>query len=135
MNDSKTDSVKITAFCCNWSVKPGLRLSNLPTDEKDKTIVTMCTGRVGPELAMQAFEYGAWGVLICTCPLGECKHDANYKTLRRVILLKRMLSQLNVEPERVRIEWVDTGEVGKLQNAMQVFYNEMKKLGPIKLGR
>lgn len=134
MNDSKTDSVKITAFCCNWSVQPGLRLSDYQ-EEEDKTIVTMCTGRVGPELVMQAFEYGAWGVLICACSLGECKHNANYKTLRRTLLLKRMLYQLNIEPERVRIEWIDTDEVGKLQNALNGFYDEIKKLGPIKLGR
>ena len=132
MNNPATNSAKITTFCCNWSVLPGLRLSNLSTDEEDKIIVTMCTGRVGPELIMQAFEYGAWGVLICACPLGECKHDANYKTLRRVLLLKRMLSQLNIEPERVRIEWIDTGEVAKLQNAVNDFYDAMEKLGPIK---
>ena len=115
MNNTKTNSAKITAFCCNRSVTPGLRLSDLPKDEEDKTIVTMCTGRVGPELVIQAFDYGTWGIFICACPLGECKHDANYKTLRRVLLLKRMLSELNIEPEIVRIEWIDTGEVGNFR--------------------
>jgi coenzyme F420-reducing hydrogenase delta subunit len=43
-----------------------------------------------------------------------------------------MLLQLNIEPKRVRIEWIDTGEVGKLQNALNGFYDEIKKLGPIK---
>ncbi len=131
MNNTATNSAKIMAFCCDWSVQPGLRLSDFQ-EEEEKAIVTMCSGRVGPELIVQAFEYDAWGVLICACPLGECEHDANYKTLRRVFLLKRMLSQFNIEPERVRVEWVDTGEVGKLQNAWNVFYEEMKKLGPIK---
>jgi len=132
MDNPITNSAKITTFCCNWSVLSGLRLSKFKLEEEDKAIVTMCTGRVGPELIMQAFEYGTWGVLICACPLGECKHDANYKTLRRVLLLKRMLSELNIEPERVRIEWIDTGEVAKLQNAVNGFYDAMEKLGPIR---
>ncbi|MCK4226396.1 hydrogenase iron-sulfur subunit [candidate division WOR-3 bacterium] len=135
MNNSTAERAKITTFCCNWSVHPGLKLSNFPTEEENKSIVTMCTGRVGLELVLQAFEYGAWGVLICACSLGECKHDGNYKTLRRVLLLKMVLSQFNIEPERVRIEWIDTGEITKICDAMNGFYDEMLKLGPIKLGR
>lgn len=134
MYDMQNNSTKITAFCCNWSVHPGMHLSNLPQEE-DKAIVTMCSGRLNPELIIQAFEHGASGVLICACSPGECEHDGNYKTLRRVIILKKMLKQLNIEPERIKLEWVDTGESIKVKDRIDTFYDEMKELGPIKYGK
>mgnify|MGYP000527655299 CR=1 FL=1 len=126
-------SPKIVTFCCNWSVVSGLRLSTF-ADKKDntyRTVVTMCAGRLDPELILQAFKHGAWGVLIAACPLGECEHDGNYKTLRRVLLLKNLLRQFNIEPERIKIEWVGTGESAKLGKAIDNFLNEIKELGPL----
>ncbi|MBN2542381.1 hydrogenase iron-sulfur subunit [bacterium] len=124
---------KTVTFCCNWSVFPGLRLSVLPFEDKEsnKTLVTMCTGRVDPEMIVQAMRDGIAGVLISACPLGECEHDANYKTLRRVLLLKKMLQQLNIEPERVKLTWVDTNEVAKLEKEINSFSEEVSKLGTV----
>jgi len=127
---------KIVVFCCNWSVYPGLQLSD-PEEEPDisaGTIVTMCTGRIDPELILEAFDKGAWGVMIAACPLGECEHDGNYKTVRRVMLLRKMLKQLNIEPERVRLEYIGTGEVAKLHKAIREFRDSVVKLGPLGSG-
>lgn len=132
MNNNINNSTKITTFCCNWSVHPGLRLSESVFPEEDSIIISMCTGRVDTELILQAFNSGAWGVLICACPLGECEHDGNYKTLRRVLLMKNIMKQLNIEPERIKIEWVNTGEIMKVTNAVKSFSEEIMNLGPIK---
>ena len=127
---------KIVVFCCNWSVYPGLQLSDLEGEPNVSagTIVTMCTGRIDPELILEAFDKGAWGVMIAACPLGECEHDGNYKTLRRVMLLRKMLKQLNIEPERVRLEYIGTGEVTKLNKAIREFRDSVVKLGPLGSG-
>lgn len=126
---------KVVSFCCNWSVHPGLKLSECAVPQEDKSIVTMCTGRLTPEMIIEILNYGALGVLIFGCPPGECEHDSNYKTLRRINVLKKILSQFNVEPERVKLEWVKSGEVQKVLKSVESFYFEMKELGPIKKGR
>ena len=72
--------------------------------------------------------------MIAACPLGECEHDGNYKTVRRVMLLRKMLKQLNIEPERVRLEYIGTGEVAKLNKAIREFRESVVKLGPLGSG-
>ena len=125
---------KMIAFCCNWSVYPGLQLSRMNQEQKvtgSGIIVNMCSGRLDPELILQAFRHGAWGVLIACCPPEECEHDGNYKATRRVLLLKNLLEQLGIEPTRLRLEQVATGEAPKLKKAMDNFEDEINKMGPI----
>jgi len=128
------DDMKLIVFCCNWSVFPGMQLSESPTLIKTSygVIVSMCSGRVAPELILDAFEEGAWGVMVAGCPPEECDHDGNYKARRRLVLLKNVLKELNIEPERVKLEWFSTGESAKLSKAIDNFVNELEKMGPIK---
>lgn len=130
----KEDKKKLLVFACNWSLFPGMQLSETPTLVKTPygVIVSMCSGRVAPELILDAFEKGAWGVLVAGCPPEECDHDGNYKTRRRLMLLKKILRELNIEPERVKLEWFSTGESAKLKNSIDDFVKELEKMGPIK---
>jgi len=131
----KTDEdKKLIVFCCNWSIFPGLQLSELPAVIKTPfgIIVSMCSGRVTPELILDAFKEGAWGVMVSGCPTEECEHNGNYKTKRRFLLFKNLLKQLNIEPERVRLEWFSTGESMKLNQTAINFADELARLGPIK---
>ena len=126
---------KAIIFCCNWSVYPGLQLSEDTTVEPDpeyKIIVNMCSGRLSPELILETLKDSAWGILIAACPVEECEHDGNYKTRRRVLLLKKVLEQFGVEPQRLKLEWIDKGESVKFKKAISTFLDELKELGPIK---
>ena len=125
---------KLIVFACNWSVFPGMQLSESPTLIKTPygVIVSMCSGRVAPELVLNAFEEGAWGVMVAGCPPEECDHDGNYKTRRRLVLLKNMLKDLNIDPKRIRLEWFSTGESAKLSKAIDEYIAELEKMGPIK---
>jgi len=96
---------KLIVFCCNWSVFPGLQMGKSPSlvNTSYGVIVTMCSGRVTPELVLHAFKEGAWGVMVSGCPPEECDHDGNYRARRRILLLKTYLRQFNIEPERIRM--------------------------------
>jgi coenzyme F420-reducing hydrogenase delta subunit/NAD-dependent dihydropyrimidine dehydrogenase PreA subunit len=128
------DDMKLIVFACNWSLFSGMQLSETPSIIKAPygVIVTMCSGRVAPELILNALEEGAWGVMVAGCPPEECDHDGNYKTRRRLILLKNMLKDLNIEPERIKLEWFSTGESTKLKKAITEYVKELEKMGPIK---
>jgi len=128
---------KIVVFSCNWSTYPGLQLTRSSgSGERARgetgswPIITMCVGRLDPELILESFKRGAWGVLVAGCPPDECEHDGNYKTRRRVLLLKKMLGQLGVEPERLSLAGVSVGESAKLAELVKDFTARMARLGP-----
>ncbi len=125
---------KSVIFCCSWSSYPGLQLSeNLYEDpgKQNNIIISMCSGRVSAELILEAFKNDAWGVMVASGPKEKCEHDANYKTRRRIILLQKMLEQFGIEPERIKLEWIDKGEAAKLKLAINNFSNELRKMGPV----
>ena len=130
----KMSDKKLIVFCCNWSVFPGLQNSESTTliNTSYGVIVTMCSGRVNPELVLHAYKEGAWGVMVCGCPPEECEHDANYKARRRLLLLKNILKQINIEPKRLRLVWFSKSQSMKLKKAIDVFVKDLEKMGPIK---
>ena len=130
----KENEKKLIVFACNWSVFPGMQLSESPTLIKTDygIIISMCSGRVAPELILNAFEEGAWGVMVAGCPPEECDHDGNYKTRRRLVLLKNVLKELNIDPKRIKLEWFSTGESAKLSKAIEDYTKILEKMGPIK---
>jgi coenzyme F420-reducing hydrogenase delta subunit len=125
---------KTVIFFCNWSSYPGLQMSSCgpcAADSDDtKFMVSMCSGRISPELIVQSFQKGAAGVMLAACPKDKCEHDGNYQTVGRVRLLKTMLGQLGINPERLRLEWIDKGEAGKLQQAIDRFTSEIQSMEP-----
>jgi len=57
--------------------------------------------------------------------------SGNHKTRRKVSLLKKLLSQFGLEPERLRLEWVSAAEGQRFAQVVADFTEEVKKLGPI----
>ncbi len=54
-------------------------------------------------------------MLIASCPDDKCEHDGNYKTRRRVILLKGTLKQFSIEPQRLKLDWINKSEFAKFK--------------------
>jgi coenzyme F420-reducing hydrogenase delta subunit/ferredoxin len=133
-NFLKISENKLIVFCCNWSLYPGLQMSDSSTFKKNSynIIITMCSGRVSLELVLHAFKEGAWGVMISGCPPEKCEHDGNYKARRRFLLLKNLFRQLNIEPERLRMGWFSSGESMKLKKGITDFIDDLEKLGPLR---
>jgi F420-non-reducing hydrogenase iron-sulfur subunit len=129
---------KIVVFCCNWCSYTGADLagtSRLKIKPNFRVIRTMCSGRVEPTFVLYAFAKGADGVMVAGCHPGDCHYSVgNYKARRRVSLLKTMLAQFGIEPERLRLEWISASEAPQFQSAMNSFIDEIKELGPLKLG-
>jgi F420-non-reducing hydrogenase iron-sulfur subunit len=91
----------------------------------------MCSGRVEPDFILKAFTSGADGVLVFGCQLGDCHYsEGNYKTMRRIALLKKTLSQLGIEDERLRLEWVSPSEGDKFLAIAAEMTEQVSKLEP-----
>jgi len=91
----------------------------------------MCSGRVEPEFVFKALTLGADGVLVLGCHPGDCHYmSGNYKTMRRILLVKKLLEQLRVDQERVKLEWVSAAEGARFAQVVADFTNKIKELGP-----
>jgi len=93
----------------------------------------MCSGRVSPAFVLKALSVGADGVLILGCHPGDCHYiEGNYKALRRMALLKKMLAQMGIEDERVRLDWVSASEGARFASIVSDMTGKVKALGPFK---
>ncbi|HAZ30811.1 TPA: hypothetical protein DCY65_04495, partial [Candidatus Acetothermia bacterium] len=129
----------IVAFLCRWCAGAGADLagtSRLPYPPNAIPIRVNCSGRVEPSWVVEALRSGADGVLIGGCHPGDCHYvSGNYKARRRIYLLKKILAELGIAPERVRLEWVSATEGAKFARVMKEFVAELKELGPLSVGR
>ncbi|KAA0006312.1 MAG: hydrogenase iron-sulfur subunit [Thermoplasmata archaeon] len=124
----------IIGFLCNWCSYAGADLagtSRLKYPPNIKSIRVMCSGRVDPVFILEALRKGADGVLVAGCHPGDCHYQSgNYKTNRRIKLLKKLLREMGIEPERVRFEYISASEGVKFAQVVTDFVDELKKLGP-----
>jgi F420-non-reducing hydrogenase iron-sulfur subunit len=126
---------RIVAFFCNWCTYTAADLagvSRLKYASNTRVIRLMCSGRVDPQFILDALTKGADAVLIGGCHPGDCHYaEGNYKMLRRFQMLKRMLSDMGIEPERVRLEWISAAEGEKVKRVINEMVDTVKKLGPL----
>lgn len=127
-------SPKIIALLCNWCSYAGADLagvSRIQYPSSIRIVRVMCSGRVNPGFILEAFRSGADGVLVAGCHPGDCHYlSGNYKTQRKVLLLRKVLESLGIEPERLRLEWVSASEGDKFARVVKDMTEEMGKLGP-----
>jgi F420-non-reducing hydrogenase iron-sulfur subunit len=132
---SEAFNPRIVGFFCNWCTYLAADLagtSRMKYAPNVHVVRTMCSGRVDPQLVVWAFRNGADGVLIGGCHPGDCHYqEGNYKTLRRMGLLRTMLAQLGIQPERLRLEWISASEGERLRDVMNEFSAQIRQLGPI----
>ena len=107
-------------------------LSRLKYAANIRVIRLMCSGRVDPQFILDALARDADGVLIGGCHPGDCHYaEGNYKMLRRFQMLKRMLNDLGIEEQRVRLEWISAAEGEKVKRVVNEMVGQVQKLGPL----
>ena len=93
----------------------------------------MCSGRVDLEFVLRAFSNGMDGVFIGGCRLNECNYitHGNYDALSNVHLCRKLLELIGVNPERLRIEFMSSGEGMLLVEVINDFVKKVKEIGPL----
>lgn len=128
---------RIVAFFCNWCTYTAADLagvSRLKYPANARVIRVMCSGRIDPQFILDALAKGADGVLIGGCHPNDCHYvEGNYKMLRRYRLLTRMMKDMGIEPQRVRLEWISAAEGDKVKTVMTELVEQVKGLGPLNL--
>ena len=93
----------------------------------------MCSGRVDLEFVLRAFSNGMDGVFIGGCRLNECNYitHGNYDALNMVLLCRRILEHIGLNPERLSIEFMSSGEGMLFTEAVDQFSQKIRELGPL----
>ena len=135
--DNQKWEPRIIAFFCNWCTYTAADLagvSRLRHAPNARIIRVMCSGRIDPQFILDAFAKGADGVLIGGCHPGDCHYmEGNYKALRRVQLLKRLLKDMGIEEQRFRLEWISASEGERVKTVINEMTEQVRTLGPLGL--
>ncbi len=93
----------------------------------------MCTGRVDLSFILRALQRGADGVIIGGCWPGECHYvtEGNYDALGNVMLCRKLLARLGLDPARLRLEWIAASEGSRFAEVMNDFVAQVRGLGPL----
>jgi len=134
-NQSNTDwEPKIIAFLCNWCSYAGADLagtSRLQYPPYIRIIRVPCSGRINPVYIINALMDGADGVMVSGCHPGDCHYLAgNLYARRRFTVLKKMLTTVGIEPERVQFTWVSASEGNRFADVVREVSEKIMELGP-----
>lgn len=98
-----------------------------------RLVRVMCSGRVDLEFILRAFSNGADGVFIGGCRLNECNYitHGNYHALNLVLLCKKVMQHLGLNPDRLKIAFMSAGEGILFTAAVNDFVTQIRALGPL----
>jgi len=127
---------RIVGFLCNWCCYGGADLCGVSRFQYPpyiRVIRLMCSGRVDLAFVFRALTKGADGVFIGGCHINDCHYntEGNYDALANTFLCKKLLENIGVNPERLRLEWVSAGEGIRFAEVMNDFGKKIKELGPL----
>jgi len=96
----------------------------------------MCSGRVDLEFVLRALSNGSDGVFIGGCRLNECNYitHGNYHALNMVLLCKKIMEHIGLNPDRLRIEFMSSGDGIRFAEIVDDFTGQIKEMGPLGIG-
>lgn len=90
-----------------------------------------CTGKVDIIHILRAFEKGADGVYVVGCMEGDCHYnEGNFRARKRVEQAAKILDQVGVGGERVKMFNLSSGEGPLFAQYSIEMDNKIKELGP-----
>jgi coenzyme F420-reducing hydrogenase delta subunit len=108
-------------------------VSRLQYSTNMRLIRVMCSGRVDLEFILRAFSNGTDGVFIGGCRLNECNYitHGNYGALSNVLIFKKIMEHIGLNPDRLRIEFMSSGDGLLLADITNDFCKQVEEIGPL----
>ena len=108
-------------------------MSRLQYTTESRIIRVMCSGRVDLSFVLRAFSNGMDGVFIGGCRFNDCNYstNGNYHALNMVLLCKKLMEYIGLNPERLRIGNMSSAEGNLFAEIMNDFGKNVKELGPL----
>ena len=103
--------MRLVAFCCQRAASPEAAI-----DGVEVAVVRLpCAARVDARLLLRALRDGADQVLVVGCLEGNCQHEIGcFEARKRVEQTRSILTQMGLDPERVRMVNMASNEPWRL---------------------
>jgi len=130
-----SDEPLIVAFCCMYCAYAAADAAGsmrLTYPANVHIILVPCSGRVDELFILQAFENGADGVYVAGCEEGSCHFvNGNLRAKKRVGAVKKLLSEIGLEPERVEMFHISASQGGLFAKVARDMTERIRSLGII----
>lgn len=127
-------AIHIVAFCCHYCAYAAADLAGslrIQHPASVRVVKIPCTGKLDVQLALDAFEHGADGVMVAGCMEGDCHYQqGNFSARRRVNHVKTLLKEIGLEPDRARMFNMSSAMGKKWAEAVTEMDEAMRQLGP-----
>ena len=101
-----------------------------------KTIGLPCSGKVDVPYLMKAFETGADGVAIVTCPKNECRHfEGNLRAHKRAEAVESLLEEIGMTAGRMAVFECGKQDTEQLMGEIKQFINKVRNLPPARVNK
>jgi coenzyme F420-reducing hydrogenase delta subunit len=105
----------IQIFCCHYTSQQaiaegaaGLKEDGFPENASINRVT--CGGKLQVSALLKAFEDGADGVVVISCPVDECHNVmGSQRAARRAVAVRKAIEELGVEGERVEMYQLPRG--------------------------
>ena len=128
----------IIGFTCNWCSYRAADLAGtarIGYPPNVRLVRLMCSGRLDPTFVLTAFSEGADAVIVSGCWPAECHYQVqNLRMLRRFLLLRRVVTELGIEPARLQLVWASAAEGTRFAHEIARITEEVRALGPLVWG-
>lgn len=116
----------VSVYICRRCIPDGGRLPRQWTQDgvHVQVIELPCSGKTDAQYLFHAIEAGVRGLLVVTCPQGECRLvQGNYRAEIRVRTVQRLLAEIGMEPARAKLIRCASGDDihGLVRDAVRQF--------------
>jgi coenzyme F420-reducing hydrogenase delta subunit len=127
-------AIHIVAFCCHYCAYAAADLAGslrIQHPASVRVVKIPCTGKLDVQLALDAFEHGADGVMVAGCMEGDCHYQqGNFSARRRVTRVKALLKEIGLEPDRARMFNMSSAMGRQWAEAVTEMDAQVRALGP-----
>jgi coenzyme F420-reducing hydrogenase delta subunit len=111
----------LVVLVCDWSLREADDISLLENYPANiKVIHIPCSGRIDPQMTLNALNSGIDGVLVCGCKPGECHFKrGNYVAQCKLGLMDKAFEQMGVPQNRIRFVQIGTQERGRIKDEIE----------------
>ena len=125
---------RIVIYCCaNSTLVPEDHVEKFVSEDKAAVQIVRlpCSGRTDVLYILQAIEAGADMAMIVGCPEGRCQYlEGNLRAKLRVRYANRLLEEVGLGRERVKMYNLDPAESGRFGAVLQEVVTKAAELKP-----
>lgn len=128
------ERINLLGICCNWSPYAcynAAGLARLKIPPNFRLLRVMCIGRINQALILEAFEFGADGVILLECKDEDCRYGPGPEVGHtNVTRARALLHLLGIGQERLVERSFSAHEKEELVESLWEFADRIKALGP-----